>query len=157
MKPSLGTRLFLSHVLVVFVALGSFIITARISSPRMFVVRLEQLEQRGLLTISFAKSYLLKGFETAWNGGAAVSIIFGVTTAGALSYLSSKRIMKPLERMEKITQDFAAGNLQERMPNSEIPELNQLASSFNQMAIDLIQEFHYWAFFLEDFLLQNPE
>ncbi|MGK7944707.1 MAG: sensor histidine kinase [Microcystaceae cyanobacterium] len=137
MKLSLGTRLFLSHALVVFAALGSFIITAKISSPRLFVVRLEQLEQRGLLTISFAKSYLLRGFEKAWNGSAAMSVVFGVTTAGVLSYLSSKRIMKPLEGMKKITQDFAAGNLQERMPSSEIPELNQLAHSFNQMAMSL--------------------
>jgi signal transduction histidine kinase len=36
--------------------------------------------------------------------------------------------------MQDITQKFAAGDLTERMPKSEIPELNQLGSSFNRMA-----------------------
>jgi hypothetical protein len=36
-KLSLGTRLFLSHLLVMVVGLSSFIIIAKLSSPRMFV------------------------------------------------------------------------------------------------------------------------
>ncbi len=136
-KLSLGTRLFLSHVLVVVVALGSFVITAKISSPRLFITRLDQLEQRGLLTITLARTYLLKGFETAWNGSALWALFFGVMTAGLLSYLFSKRIIKPVKKMKQITQSFASGNLQERMPESEIPELNQLGKSFNQMAMSL--------------------
>jgi signal transduction histidine kinase len=39
--------------------------------------------------------------------------------------------------MKEITQKFAAGDLQERMPGSEIPEFNQLESSFNRMASSL--------------------
>jgi signal transduction histidine kinase len=136
-KPSLGTRLFFSHLLVMMVGLGSFIVIAKLSSPRMFVLRLEQMEQRGLITVRSARTYLVKGFETAWDNSAIGSVIFGASTAGWLSYWSSRRIMKPLNQLQEVTQSLAAGNLQERMPESEIPELNQLGRSFNRMATSL--------------------
>jgi signal transduction histidine kinase len=136
-KPSLRTRLFISHFLVMIVGLFTFVIMAKVSSPKMFILRLEQLEQRGFVTVRSAKTYLIEGFETAWNRGAIWSILFGTTAAGFCGYLASKRIMKPLNQMKEITQKFAAGDLQERMPNSDIPEVNQLGISFNRMASSL--------------------
>ncbi|HHP7232932.1 MAG TPA: sensor histidine kinase [Xenococcaceae cyanobacterium] len=133
-KLSLGTRLFFSHLLVMVVGLGCFAIAAKYSSPRMFVVRLEQLEKRGIFTIRSARTYLVEGFNNAWNRSALFSLVLGVSAAGGISYLASQRIMRPLKRMEEITQEFASGNLTERMPESEIPELNQLGVSFNSMA-----------------------
>ncbi|MFM7580186.1 MAG: two-component sensor histidine kinase, partial [Microcystaceae cyanobacterium] len=41
-KLSLGTRLFLSHFLVMLVGLSSFVLLAKLSSPRMFILRLEE-------------------------------------------------------------------------------------------------------------------
>lgn len=136
-KLSLGTRLFLSHLLVMFVGLGSFIFIAKISSPRMFVIRLEKLEKQGFFTVRSARTYLVKGFETAWNNSALWSVIFGVSAAGGMSYWASRRIMKPLNQMKDITQNFAQGHLEERMPESEIPEWDQLGKSFNLMANSL--------------------
>lgn len=136
-KPSLGTRLFFSHLLVMVVGLSSFILIAKFSSPRIFILRLEQLERRGLFTVRSARTYLVKGFETAWNSSALWSFIVGTTAAGGLSYWVSKRIMKPLNTMKEVTQKFAAGDLQERVPESDISELNQLGTSFNRMASGL--------------------
>lgn len=136
-KISLGTRLFFSHLLVMMVGLGSFVFIAKVSSPQMFVIRLEQLERRGFFTIRSAKTYLVEGFKTAWNSSAYWSLVVGATAAGGLSYWLTKRITKPVKQMKEITQKFAAGNLQERMPDTEIPELNQLANSFNRMASSL--------------------
>lgn len=136
-KLSLGTRLFISHLLVMIVGLSSFVLMAKLSSPRMFVLRLEQLERKGFITVRSARTYLVKGFENAWNASAFWSMIVGGTTAGIMSYWASKRIMKPLKQMKIITQKFAEGDLQERMPESEIPELNQLGLSFNRMAAGL--------------------
>lgn len=136
-KLGLGTRLFFSHFLVMMVGLSSFLIIAKLSSPRMFVVRLEQIERRGLFTIRSAREYLVEGFQNAWNHSAFWSVAAGATAAGGLSFLVSRRIMQPLEQMQEITQKFAAGNLEERMPESEIPELNQFSVSFNSMASSL--------------------
>ncbi len=136
-KLSLGTRLFISHLLVMMVGLGSFVIIAKFSSPRMFVLRLEQLEKRGIFTVRSARTYLVEGFQNAWNRSAILSMIVGASAAGGVSYISSKRITKPVKQMKQITQKFAAGDLDERVPESGIPELNQLGVSFNSMASSL--------------------
>lgn len=136
-KLSLASRLFFSHLLVMIVGLGSFIAIAKLSSPRMFILRLEQLERQGFFTVRSARTYLVRGFETAWNTSTFWSLIVGGSTAGYLSYWVSKRIVKPLKQMENITQKFASGELKERMPESEIPELHQLGISFNRMANSL--------------------
>ena len=133
-KLSLGTRLFISHLLVMMVGLGSFVLIAKVSSPRMFVLRLEQLEKRGIFTVRSARTYLVEGFQNAWNRSAILSVIAGAGAAGAVSYVSSKRITQQVKQMRRITQKFAAGNLAERVPESSIPELNQLGISFNVMA-----------------------
>lgn len=133
-KFSLGARLFISHLLVMMVGLGSFVIIAKVSSPRMFVLRLEQLEKRGIFTVRSARTYLVEGFQNAWNRSAILSIAVGASAAGGVSYLSSRRITQPVKQMKRITQKFAAGDLAERVPESDIPELNQLRLSFNSMA-----------------------
>lgn len=133
-KLSLGARLFVSHLLVMMVGLGSFVVIAKFSSPRMFVLRLEQLEKRGIFTVRSARTYLVEGFQNAWNRSAILSIVVGAGASGAVSYVSSKRITQPVKQMKSITQKFAAGDLNERVPESDIPELNQLSVSFNSMA-----------------------
>ena len=136
-KLSLGARLFISHLLVMMVGLGSFVIIAKVSSPRMFVLRLEQLEKRGIFTVRSARTYLVEGFQNAWNRSAILSVVVGASAAGGVSYIFSKRITKPVKQMKQITQKFAAGDLAERVPESAIPELNQLSVSFNSMASSL--------------------
>ena len=132
----LASRLFLSHLLVMIVGVSSLVIIGKLSSPRFFVLHLQQLEGRGV-TLRFARTSLVDGFETAWNRSTFWSVIAGATAAGGLSYWVSKRIMQPLTQIEQITQKFAAGHLDERLPPSEIPEINQLATSFNRMAVSL--------------------
>jgi len=136
-KLNLGTRLLLSNLIVMVVGLGTFVFVAKLSSPQFFVLRLEQLEKKGFITVRSAKTYLIEGFQTAWNRSTIWALIIGGSTAGGLSYWLSRRIMKPLQQMKDITQNFAAGDWQERMPRSEIPELQQLSLSFNRMASSL--------------------
>lgn len=136
-KLSLGSRLFLSHMLVMLVGLGSFVSLAKISSPRMFVLRLEELESQGFITVRSAKTYLIRGFETAWNRSSLWAIIFGASAAGGLSFLAADRIMQPLDRLKLATKNLAEGDLQSRMPPSDIPELEELGDSFNRMADSL--------------------
>ncbi|WP_017306994.1 sensor histidine kinase [Spirulina subsalsa] len=136
-KLNLRTRLFFSHLLVMVVGLGSFTLIARYFSPRFFVLRLEQLEQRGFLTIRLARTYLVEGFESAWNRSTIWSFVVGSSASGIVSYWASRRIIQPLQNITEITEKFAQGNLQERVPNSEISELQKLSNSFNRMAQSL--------------------
>ncbi|MGE5657781.1 MAG: sensor histidine kinase [Actinomycetota bacterium] len=118
------------------VGVSSLVIIGKVSSPRFFVSHLEQLEGPGF-TLRYARTQLVEGFQTAWNRSTFWAVIVGTTAAGGLSYWVAKRIMQPLTQMEQITQKFAAGQLNERVPASEIPELNRFATSFNRMASSL--------------------
>jgi len=89
------------------------------------------------MTFNSGKTKLSKGFENVWDRSAVWSIVSGISAAGLLSYWFSRRIMKPLNQMKDITYELAAGHLEERMPSSDIPELNQLSHSFNYMATSL--------------------
>lgn len=135
-KMGLRSRLFLSHMIVMVVGLLTLFVIGRFSSPRFFAVYLQQFEV-GNWTVSQVKTRLVRNFEDAWNQGSFWSIAMGASTAGVLSYLLTKRIVQPLIQMEEITQKFAAGHLEERVPANEIPEVDQLAASFNRMAATL--------------------
>lgn len=132
----LRSRLLFSHLVVMIVGLVSLVIISKISSPRLFILHLERLENQGLDLID-VRTELVEGFEIAWRRSTLWSVIVGTTAAGGLSYWVSKRIMQGLTEMEQITQKFAAGNLQARLPMSDIPELNRLGASFNRMAASL--------------------
>lgn len=132
----LASRLFLSHLLVMIVGVVSLVIIGKLSSPRFFILHLQQLEGQNI-SLRYARAYLIDGFETAWNLSTFWSVIVGAMAAGGLSFWVSKRIMQPLTQIKQITQKFAAGQLDARLPPSEIPEINQLATSFNRMAASL--------------------
>ena len=132
----LASRLFFSHLVVMIVGVGSLVLIGKLSSRPIFVWHLEQIEGRGF-SLVYSRPYLVKGFDTAWNRSTFWSVIVGTTAAGGLSYWVSKRIVQPLTQIEQVTKKFASGNLDERLPPSEIPEINQLATSFNSMAVSL--------------------
>jgi signal transduction histidine kinase len=137
-KFNVRSRLFFSHLLVMCVALGSFILISKVYSPRLFVLQLERLEETRFFNTRSVRTYLVRGFEATWNRSTFWSVIVGATAAGLLSYWVAQWITQPLMQMKQITQNFAAGNLQQRMARNEIPELDQLSASFNRMA-DSIQ------------------
>lgn len=134
MRINVQLRLLLSHLLVMIVCLVSFILISKIYSPRQFIIQLERMESTEFFSVRSVKTYLVKGFEITWNRSTFWSVVTGASAAGFLSYWLSKRITQPLRRMRQITQRFAAGQFDERMPTSEIPELHQLSLSFNRMA-----------------------
>lgn len=135
-KLSLRSRLFLSHLAVMGVGIVTLAGVGRFYSPRLFIVTLESIEGHGF-GVRQVKTQLVKGFESAWSRGMLWSILLGGSTAGGLSYWVSRRIIRPLDQMEEVTRQFASGQFSERVPLSEIPEMQRLALSFNRMAADL--------------------
>ena len=136
MKMGLRTRLFFSHLVVMLVGVASLVSISKISSPRFFVLHLERLENQGFDLID-VRTELVAGFELAWQRSTIWSVLVGTTAAGGLSYWVSRRIMQRLTQMEQITQKFAAGQMDARLPVSDIPELSGLSTSFNRMAASL--------------------
>ncbi|MEL7223275.1 MAG: ATP-binding protein [Cyanobacteria bacterium J06576_12] len=135
-KANLRSRLLVSQLIVLAVTVSALATVSRLSTPRYFVVTLERMERQGI-RIQQVKGQLLEGFEDAWIRGMLWSIVLGGSTAGGISYVLSRRIIRPLLRMEAVTRQFAAGDFSSRVPPLEIPEFDRLGHSFNRMANDL--------------------
>ena len=135
---SLATRLFLSHLIVMSVAISILVIVRKTTSPILFSRQIEQIEARRSKSkrIDFqdVRWEIEQGFEIALHNSTLVSAVLGATAAGGLSFLVAQRITRPLIRIERVTQQFARGKLSERLPLNDIPELNRLSASFNNMA-----------------------
>lgn len=136
MRIGLRSRLLISHLLVMGIPLLSFILISKAFSANVFAYRLAQLEGKGF-TISTARDVLLESYDAAWNHSTAWAILVGGLTATLLSFWVARRITHSLTQMEHIIHQVALGDLNERVPPSEIPELNRLSRSFNRMAIQL--------------------
>ncbi len=136
-KPGLRSRLFWSHLIVMGVGLLTLLTVGKVYSPRFFVIFLQRIDFGGAYHVSQVRGQLVQSFEAAWSRGALWSVVVGASAAAGLSYWFTKRIVRPLEQMETVTQKFAAGDLDAKVPVSDIPELQRLATSFNRMAIEL--------------------
>ncbi|MGG6242602.1 sensor histidine kinase [Nodosilinea sp. AN01ver1] len=136
MRVGLQGRLFFSHLVVMLVGVGSFIVISRAASHHLFTGHLDQMASMGRAVYAI-RAELLSGFEDAWSGSTILSLTVGGVTAAALSYWVARRITQPLTEMERITHQFAAGNWSEQVPRSDIPELARLSRSFNRLALSL--------------------
>ncbi len=76
----------------------------------------------------------LKAITTALLLGAGFTILF----AGFAGWLTSRRLLRPLSRVATAAGEIASGGLDARMPPETDPDLDRLASSFNDMA-DAVQ------------------
>ena len=74
-----------------------------------------------------------------WTGGLCLIALLGAMGIGVWV---SKRLTKPLERLSKLSQGLAEGNLDQQVKVSSIKELGVLAESFNRMAYQLKTSFH---------------
>jgi len=135
-RATLRSRLLISQLIVLAVTVSTLATVSRLSTPRYFVVTLERMEREGV-RIQQVKGQLLVGFEDAWIRGMLWSVVLGAGTAGGVSYWLSRRIIRPLLRMESVTRQFSVGDFSSRVPPLEIPEFDRLGHSFNRMANDL--------------------
>ena len=133
---NLQARLFFSHILITIVGVTASSVVGNFFSPRFFQINVRALEGKGL-NIRAANSQLIEVFEAAWARGNFWSFIIGTLAATILSYWLAKRIVRPLAQMETTIGQFANGQLERRMDNLEIPELDRLAMGFNRMASSL--------------------
>lgn len=136
MRIRLRSRLFFSHLIVMLVGLVSFLVISQSASHHLFSGHLDQLEGLGF-AIRETRNVLLEGFEAAWSQSTLWAVVVGTLASASLSYWVAQRIVRPLAQLERMARQFAAGQLHERVPSSEIPEVAQLSASFNRLATSL--------------------
>lgn len=67
-------------------------------------------------------------------------ILFVTLVAGVLVYFVSKRISKPIKKLNEAAKSIAKGNFKQRVDVDEINEIGELGETFNYMA-ESIEEF----------------
>lgn len=135
-KPSLRSRLFRAHLIVLAIGILTLTTVGWLYTPRLFILRLRRIQGQNF-RISSVQGELVEVFQFAWGRGMLWAALLGGISASSLSYWLSQRIVQPLLEIEEITGAFAAGDLERRLPEYEILELTQLANSVNHMAADI--------------------
>ncbi|MGF1460732.1 MAG: sensor histidine kinase [Leptolyngbyaceae cyanobacterium] len=135
-KQSLRSRLFRAHLTVLAIGILTLTTVGWLYTPRLFVLRLRRIEGQNF-RMAQIQGQLVEVFQFAWGRGMLWAGLLGGIAASSLSYWLSQRILQPLLEIEEITGAFASGDLERRLPEYEILELNQLANSVNHMAVDI--------------------
>jgi signal transduction histidine kinase len=67
-----------------------------------------------------------------------IGIVATTLAAAGLGWYASRRLLRPLSRVATAASEIASGDLETRLPPESDPDLERLASSFNEMA-DAVQ------------------
>ena len=93
-------------------------------------------DENAVLRTSIRTFSIEKVFEAIY-----VKILFGavlaIVTLGLLSIVIIRKITRPIGEISYVAKEFANGNLQNRAPNCDIDEINDLANTINDMAAQL--------------------
>lgn len=74
----------------------------------------------------------------AWRGFLSAGLALAAVLLGGATFFSS-RVSRPITRMTKAARTMAGGDLNVRVQNCAIREINELADAFNTMAASLSQ------------------
>lgn len=136
-QPSLRIRLFRAHLIVLGIGIVTLAVIGGLYSPRLLFLHLSRVQGGDFLIVQQVRPELIKAFHFVWRWAMIWAGLLGGIAASSLSYWLSQRIVQPLLEMKEITREFASGDFERRLPAYDIVELAQLASSVNQMAVDL--------------------
>lgn len=134
---SLRLRLLLTNFLVMLVTLVSATSIAHIYKAQTFE---EKVSDTVLTNPSKPASEkkdadrLLKIFEQVNNRGTHLAVLVSFVTVGLITWTLTETIDRPLRGIERAIRQFNRGNLNARIPPSDIPELHRLGLTLNSAA-----------------------
>jgi signal transduction histidine kinase len=131
----LGPRLFLSHLLAIATATGTFIITFRLLAPEVFGRRIEGSQGPGGPSGSAGWGReVVKTFESSVDVAIFVSILVGAVAAALVAWFMTRLLSKPVKAIRSTTHSLAIGDYSERVAEPSIDELADLARDVNALA-----------------------
>lgn len=86
----------------------------------------------GVGAIAISSMLFNTNFHDGW-----IAMGVAVLSAIVVTWLTGRMILRPLQRMEQVVQEFTEGNLDARVSPISVPEIDRLAVSFNTMANSL--------------------
>ena len=142
----ISTRLFLSYIAVLVIALVVVFAASEAATP--FMMRLHEShgghgmdmpmhrgsrpESAGPMMQDFAAEY-----ETVTQQSMLIGLAAGLIVAAGLSMWLSRRITAPLRDMHDASERIAMGHYGERLDETAPGEVGELAGAFNRMAGEL--------------------
>lgn len=131
----LGPRLFLSHLLAIATATGTFIITFRLLAPEVFGRRIQGSQGPGGPSGSAGWGHeVVETFESSVDVAIFVSILVGAVAAALVAWFMTRLLSKPVNDIRATTHALATGDYAERVTEPSIDELADLARDVNSLA-----------------------
>ena len=124
-----GTKLFLSHFLVVLVAVLTLLMAVLVLAPIIFGRALEAALPSGGVYDAASEA-----FQRALLLSLLAAGVLATVAAALASLLVSRRFTEPLRYVLAATSRIASGRYGERVPVRDADELGELSQSFNVMA-----------------------
>ena len=141
----LGSKLFLSHLLVAAVSLLLMVVLiAAVTSDRF-----QQITENEIRYISADGSTVveeteenvetLPNFQHEVNRALIISGVIVTVISALLSWSISRRIVSPVRAVAAASQHIAAGHYEQKLTESGSDELSELTHNFNRMAAALAE------------------
>jgi len=131
----LGPRLFLSHLLAIGTATGTFIVTFRLLAPEVFGRRIQGSQGPSGPSGSAGWGHeIVETFESSVDVAIFVSILAGAVAAGLVAWFMTRLLSKPVEDTRSTTHALATGDYSTRVTEPSIDELADLARDVNALA-----------------------
>lgn len=139
MKPgrSLWRRLLVSHLVVIAIGSAAMFLAVGYIAPGAFDAAMGHA-MGGADGMSEMMTGLIRAaFQDAIRGALVIAIAVSAVASIVVSIALSTRISRPIGRLANASRRIASGRYAERVPDSSIDEIGQLAESFNMMAASL--------------------
>ena len=143
-RTHLAWKVFLSYVAVILVGVVVLATAAGFSAPAAFERHLADMGNMmagGMVgNAQTTRANLYSGYQISVTEALSLAALAALIAAIAASYLVSRQIVGPVQKMVAISHRIAEGELHERLKIScnlasdQLDELDLLALSFNQMA-----------------------
>jgi len=145
LRSHLGLKLFFSYVAVVLIGVLVLALTTNFSAPAAFQRHLAGMnammsDSNMMGRNPMVDRDLFTNYSASIREALSLAAIAALAAAVIASYLISRRVVTPVQRMTKLSQRIAEGEYEERLALAkgsnvnQLDELGQLAISFNQMA-----------------------
>ena len=135
-------RLFLAHLLVIAVGIGTLLLVTLLVAPNIHdrLMREVMGADGGMMSggmVGGMDAALAEAFRATMLQALLLSGSAAVLAAIVVSLVVSARIVTPVERLLAASSRLAAGRYAERVPEDGRDELAALAAQFNTMAAEL--------------------
>ncbi|AFZ67214.1 sensor histidine kinase [Deinococcus peraridilitoris] len=130
----LYARLFLSHLLVIVIAMGTLLLFSELLASAFIREHVEQMVAVIGPDGANLRADLEHGMRGTLTSALLAAIPFAVLIAAVTALLSARRVVRSVALLRDGSHAIAAGEYRRRLPEDGQDELGDLARHFNRMA-----------------------